>query len=311
MNRKDIYKGIVAIIGLGILLGAVYFFAAKPDQYAAAILACYPENTNGSAYQPVPNNSVQQVKETSRMFIKMPKDLYPKDILHSWTTVAGNATALYISNGGLPGEGLDATPGCWSTYFEFDGNGEVDLRVKSIASDAPDYFVRFIVSQNPPALTSSEATSVQQIIKDTNSSTPAPAGYQVFKDTKYNVTFNAPADWKPHTLPEGDGTLSMVSPDLSDPLGSMKGAYIHYSLEEPSGSFENNPDGLMASLKQGMVWSDTALDGHPAFITKNDNGYTMIVSKFSNNLVVTISFVDPDKKYREAFDEFIKTFHVL
>jgi hypothetical protein len=59
--------------------------------------------------------------------------------------VSGNATTLWVSNGGLPGEGLDATPECWSTYFEFDGSGEVDLRVKSTKTDVPDYFVRFII----------------------------------------------------------------------------------------------------------------------------------------------------------------------
>ena len=112
----------------------------------AAILACYPKSPTGAADKPIPNDSVQRVKETSRMFINMPKDSYPKDIFHSWTTVAGNATAGYISNGGLPGEGLDAIPGCWSTYMEFDGSGEVDLRVKSVVEGVPDYFVRFIVS---------------------------------------------------------------------------------------------------------------------------------------------------------------------
>jgi len=110
------------------------------------ILACYPQSPTGAEDTPIPNNSVQYVKETSRMFINMPKDLYPKDILHSWTTVSGNATAGYISNGGLPGEAEDAAPGCWSTYVEFEGSGEVDLRVKSIVEGAPDYFVRFTVS---------------------------------------------------------------------------------------------------------------------------------------------------------------------
>lgn len=154
---NDVYRGIGALVVLGILFGAAYFFtrthapatphdAARPDRYAAAILACYHQNPGSDANKTIPNNSVQQVKETSRMFINMPKDSYPKDILHSWTTVAGNATAGYISNGGLPGEGLDATPGCWSTYMEFDGSGEVDLRVKGVVEGAPDYFVRFIVS---------------------------------------------------------------------------------------------------------------------------------------------------------------------
>jgi hypothetical protein len=115
------------------------------DQYATAILACYHQEPGSDINEPIPNNSVQNVKETSRMFINMPNDLYPKDISRSWTTVTGNATGGYVSNGGLPGEAVGALPGCWSTYVDFEGNGEVDLRVKSTVADVPDYFVRFIV----------------------------------------------------------------------------------------------------------------------------------------------------------------------
>ena len=112
-----------------------------------SILACYPKSSTGVEDTPILNNSVQQVKETSRMFINMPKDLYPKDISHSWTTVSGNATGGYVSNGGLPGEAFGVTPGCWSTYVDFEGTGEIDLRVRSVVKGVPDYFVRFFVSQ--------------------------------------------------------------------------------------------------------------------------------------------------------------------
>jgi hypothetical protein len=115
---------------------------AVPDP----ILACYSRNTRGTADEPKPNNSIQHVKETERTFINMPKNVYPKDILHSWTTATGTATAGYISNAGLPGEAEGVLPGCWSTYIGFDGSGEVDLRVKSTVNGVPDYFVRFIVS---------------------------------------------------------------------------------------------------------------------------------------------------------------------
>ncbi len=117
-----------------------------PGSYAAAILACHSENPSGTVNTPISNNSVQYVKDTTRLFINTPKSLYPEDILHSWTTVSGNATGGYISNGGLPGEAYEATPECWSTQVELDGNGEVDLRVKSVVQGAPDYFVRFIVA---------------------------------------------------------------------------------------------------------------------------------------------------------------------
>lgn len=154
---KKIILEIVGVLVIGALVVVVHFFfqknspsdsrdAAGSDQYASSILTCYPKSQNGVEYQPIPNNSVQYVKETSRLFINMPKNLYQKYILRSWTTIAGNATSGYISNDGLPGKAMATTSGCWSTYMEFDGNGEVDLRVKSIIKGVPDYFVRFIVS---------------------------------------------------------------------------------------------------------------------------------------------------------------------
>ncbi len=98
-----------------------------------------------SACNAIPYKSTQEVAETTRLFINLPKSIYPKDMSAYFTTVSGNATAGYVSNGGLPGEAFEATPKCWSTYYEFDGNGEVDLRVKSTRKDMPDYFVRFFV----------------------------------------------------------------------------------------------------------------------------------------------------------------------
>lgn len=109
------------------------------------IAACYTYRPGCGACTPVPNNSVRHVKETERHFINMPKDVYPKDISHSWTTVSGNATGGYVSNGGLPGEAQGVLSGCWSTYVDFEGSGEVDLRVKSAVEGVPDYFVRFFV----------------------------------------------------------------------------------------------------------------------------------------------------------------------
>ena len=74
----------------------------------------------------------------------MPKDLYLRDLKDSWTTVVGNATAGAV--GGGFGESVAATSGCWSSYVDFEGSGEVDLRVKSTVEGTPDYFVRFIIS---------------------------------------------------------------------------------------------------------------------------------------------------------------------
>ena len=143
---------------LTIIIGVVLIVAAVATywwQRGDALLTQPPsDNQNNislaqelSACNAIPYKSIQEVADTSRLFINLPKSIYPKDIISSFITVRGNATAGWVSNGGLPGEGLAATPECWSTYYEFDGNGEVDLRVKSTRKDMPDYFVRFFVGQ--------------------------------------------------------------------------------------------------------------------------------------------------------------------
>ena len=151
MNKQQ--KITISIVAALVLVGGAVIFLHTPttpssatntdtssDQYATSILACYPE----SAGQPIPNNSIQNVKETSRIYINMPKNFYPQDLEGSWTTVEGNATAGSV--GGGFGEAEGATSGCWSSYVDFEGTGEVHLRVKSTVNGAPDYFVRFIVS---------------------------------------------------------------------------------------------------------------------------------------------------------------------
>ena len=98
----------------------------------------------------IPNNSTQKIVETTRLFINLPKDIYP-DEEHNlkFSTVSGNARASRLDNCGSPGTGCQSTSECWSYYCQFDGNGEVDLHVKSAIKGMPDYFVRFIVSSTP------------------------------------------------------------------------------------------------------------------------------------------------------------------
>jgi hypothetical protein len=100
----------------------------------------------------MPNGSTQNVIETTRLFINLPKDVYPdKENNLQFKTASGNATAGWISNGGPYGEGYGAedNSGCWSYYYDFEGNGEVDLTVKNGIKNTPDYVVRFIVRPNP------------------------------------------------------------------------------------------------------------------------------------------------------------------
>jgi len=171
----------------------------------------------------------------------------------------------------------------------------------------------FHVQQNAataPTLNPATMTADQVIVADPHPASPAPAGFRALKDVLAHVTFDAPVDWKPQYLPEGDGKASMVSPDFSNPLGIMTGAYLHYSFATPPDQFVGKPAQYMALLKQGMTWSDTTLDGHLAYLSINDDGYYMVVSQFSDDLFVTVAFADPGKKYGSAFDEFIKSFHV-
>lgn len=116
------------------------------QQVADKISACYHVGSDCSACKSKLNNSEQHVVPTTRMFINVPRDLYPKELFRYATTVNGDATMGYISNGGLPGLAMDGSPECWSTYVEFDGQGEIDLRIPSILIGVPDYYVRFIVN---------------------------------------------------------------------------------------------------------------------------------------------------------------------
>ena len=100
----------------------------------------------------IPNGSTQNITETTRLFINLPKDVY-SDKMHNllFKTVSGNATAGWVSNGGPYGEGYgsEVNPGCWSYYYEFNGTGEVDVTAKAGAASTSDYMVRFIVNRAP------------------------------------------------------------------------------------------------------------------------------------------------------------------
>lgn len=94
-----------------------------------------------------PNHSTQNVIETSRLSIKLPKDVYsPQDNKLEFRTASGTATAGWISNAGPAGQSYGTTAECWAYYYEFDGSGEVDLTATSSIKGVPDYLVRFIVS---------------------------------------------------------------------------------------------------------------------------------------------------------------------
>jgi hypothetical protein len=109
------------------------------SSYQAKLAAC----------NSIPNNSTQTIKPTTRLFINLPKDIYPNK-LHNlqFKKVRGNATAGWISNAGPYGDSIRATPACWSYYLDFEGSGEIDLKVQSKMKGMPNYFVRFVVLAN-------------------------------------------------------------------------------------------------------------------------------------------------------------------
>ncbi len=62
-------------------------------------------------------------------------------------TVSGSAVAGYVSNGGELGH-AHSDAECWSTYYEFNGEGEVDFVARAVIPGAPDYVLHFIVTTN-------------------------------------------------------------------------------------------------------------------------------------------------------------------
>ena len=112
----------------------------------------------------LPNGSSTNVTETTRMFINLPKDIYPN--INLQITPRG-ATAGYISNGGLYGYAIGARgkPNCWSYYLEFDRtpdnqrqSGKVDIGAKSGVNGVPDYLIHFNVVPNSSDVTTSSST---------------------------------------------------------------------------------------------------------------------------------------------------------
>lgn len=151
----------------------------------------------------------------------------------------------------------------------------------------------------------------QGLVEMTNASSSAPTGFHTLRDIQLNVTFNIPLDWKSQVLPEGDGRPSLISPDLSLSSTPMTGAYVHYSYDTTPDGFPGGAEAYMASLKQGMTWTQTSLDGHTAYISSNQYGFTSILSQFSDSMFVTIAFEDPGGKYGSVLKEFLRSFHAL
>lgn len=95
----------------------------------------------------IPNGTIQEVSETTRLFINLPENIYP---FENRKFTFNGATAGIITSG----EGLPPKSGyleefvknkCATHYYEFNGNGMVDLKVKSAVSGVSDYIIHFRV----------------------------------------------------------------------------------------------------------------------------------------------------------------------
>lgn len=128
---------LLVIIGFLVFISGIDNRSNASAAYNNALASC-------RAY---PNGSTQQIAETSRVIVYLPKALYPNQAgLLSFRTISGTAKADWISNAGLPGQSYGASSNCFAYDYEFDGAGEVDLTATSSIASAPNYSVRFLVA---------------------------------------------------------------------------------------------------------------------------------------------------------------------
>ena len=140
-KRKILMFFVILFVSIAILLFTYFIYIIKSQQVSSSL------NEKLLACGAIPADSIQKVKSTTRLFINLPKDVYPdKEHNLQFKTISGNASAGWISNAGLYGEAFQATPKCWSYYYGFDGEGELELRVQSVIQNMPDYIIHFVVS---------------------------------------------------------------------------------------------------------------------------------------------------------------------
>jgi hypothetical protein len=167
-KTTKIIVAIVAIIVVGTGVRAMTSTKKSSPDLAAKFASC----------NAIPNNSTQHVIETTRLTIKLPKDVYlgQEGNRLEFKTVSGTAAAGWISNAGPIGQSYGASADCWSYYYEFDGNGEVDLAATSSIKGIPDYFVRYIVAP---------VYGKQTIL---------------YRNNQYGFTFKLPETWQRYSI---------------------------------------------------------------------------------------------------------------
>ena len=156
----------VLVVILGLL--ALAATAKKLPTFATRLIAC------GA----LPNNSIQNIVETTRLFIKLPKYTYlqQEDRPLLFKSVNGTAQPHWISNAGPMGKSYGSSSGCSSYYYEFDGTGEVDLSIHGSNQGTPNYLIRFIIHSN---------------VADRSN---------LYQNNQYGFTFKLPESWKGYSV---------------------------------------------------------------------------------------------------------------
>lgn len=137
---------ILAIIAAGALVterDSAHPSAVAPGKVNNAISNYDTELASCHAY---PNGTNQSVNATTRLLIYLPKKLYSlNDRPLSFRQLSGDAQASWVSNAGPMGEAFSESPDCYAYYYEFDGNGAIDLLATSSFANVPAYTIHFTV----------------------------------------------------------------------------------------------------------------------------------------------------------------------
>ena len=133
---------LIVLILLIILIGAWFWFYQK-NTSSDGLNDNISLRKRLEICQSIPHGTTREVVETSRVFINLPEDIYP----HENRKFTFNGATAGIIQGG---EGLYINDEfvknkCATHYYEFNGNGTVDLRVGSVTSGIPPYEIHFRV----------------------------------------------------------------------------------------------------------------------------------------------------------------------
>ncbi|HET8581540.1 MAG TPA: hypothetical protein VFL98_03710 [Candidatus Paceibacterota bacterium] len=184
MRVRTIGIGMVVVAGL---LACTYAGLAAYERQdaadASALAAC-------GAY---PNGATERVTPTSRLTIMLPKDRYPNQGgMLAFRTASGTASAGWISNAGPAAGAYGASTSCWAYYYEFDGNGTVDLIATSSLPNVPPYVVHFSVA---PLVAS---------------------GTIEYRNDAYGFSFALPDDWRGYSIVTDDWNGGMHAGDAGE-----------------------------------------------------------------------------------------------